>query len=274
MFGGGGHADALGPEREERVGREKTCDRELVVRFLQEASAARPQVLHPLLGRPVPDRSRPPRRHHQHAGERTKLVVDRRAAFLVILERKAVLLEPAVAGGEVADPLVQPGQEVGLDEVERRANVANRFERGACGDGNVGGFDQPLRGLLPRPLRVLGVRLESHIEDGRRAVVEGQDLGQGNLPARRDRLDPPRGLRVQARPLGARQRAVGDLLDEDVAERIPVALGRANEVAVGEVLAQLEDMLVEPRLQSPHPTRAESAAEHAAQLEDAPLADR
>ncbi len=117
-FGGGRLTNALGPEREERVGGEKTCDRVPVVRLLQEASAAGPQVLHPLLGRPVPDRSRPARRHHEHAGQRAELVVDRRAAFLVLLQRQAVLLESAVARGHVADPLVQSRQQVRLDEVE------------------------------------------------------------------------------------------------------------------------------------------------------------
>src|SRR5204862_5995931 len=115
---------------------------------------------------------------------------------------------------------------------------------------------------------------QRRVQDRRLAVVEGQDLGQSRLTLAGDRLAPARRLRMQPRPLGARQRAVGDLLDEDVAEGVAVALGRTDEVAVDEPLAQLADARRLADFQGGDAGGPEGAAEDASELEDPSLLGR
>src|SRR5206468_10385981 len=115
------------------------------------------------------------------------------------------------------DALVQAWQQPLLDEVKRRADVADGLGSRRRGYRDVGGPEQPLRRLVARELRLLAGRFQRGVKDSCLPVVEGEDLGQGRLTLAGDRLAPARRLRVEPRPLGARQRAVRDLLDEDVA---------------------------------------------------------
>ena len=101
--------------------------------------------------------------------------------------------------------------------------------------------------------------------------MEGQDLGHRVLALGGIRLAPPCRLAVQPGALRSRQGAVRDLLDEDVAEVVAVALRGPDEVAVDQVLAQrLHARRVTP-FEGRHARGAERAAEYAAQLEQSSL---
>src|SRR5437773_2474718 len=113
----------------------------------------------------------------------------------------------------IAHGFVEARHPFRLDEVERRPDVPHRFWRGARGHGDVRRLEQPLGGPLADSLRGLAGRLQRRVEDGRLAVVEGQDLGQRVLALTRDLFAPARSLGVQPGALCPRQRAVGHLLD-------------------------------------------------------------
>ena len=76
-------------------------------------------------------------------------------------------------------------------------------------DGAVSGLSQCARGSLPQSLRAVLERADVVVRKEIRKVLAA--LGQ--------LLDPLRGAPVLLRPLRARNLAVGDVADEDVAER-------------------------------------------------------
>ena len=152
--------------------------------------------------------------------------------------------------------------------------MTHSFRSRARGGRHVRRLEQPFACLLSRLLRRFSVRLERRVQDCRLAVMKREDLGQGHLALAGGRLAPPRGRGVQARSFGARQRPVGDLLDEDVAEGEAVALGWADEIAVDQVFAQRRDLRRLAKLQRGDAGRAERASEDAAELEHAPLFGR
>src|SRR5207247_2870599 len=130
---------------------------------------------------------------------------------------------------------------------------------------------QPPGRLVADRARGVAGRFERGVEDGGFSVVERQDLGQRVLTLARVLLAPACGLRMQPGPLAPRQRAVGHLLDEDVAEVVAVALRGADEVAVDQVLAQRLHARRVALLEGGDAGGPERAPEDAAQLQEAPL---
>ena len=211
-------AYALDPEREERVGGQEPPDRMWIRCTREQLAPFRAQLGHPFLRGPVADGSGPSRGDHQHPGQRPEPIVNRRVGGLVVLERHPVFLQAGVSGRQVADPLVQAWQQAAVDEVERGPEVPHGFRRGRRRHCHIGCPDEPPGGLAADLRRRLGLRFDRGVQHGSLAIVKSEDLGEGGFALARRRLAPTRRLRMQPRALGPRKRAVGDLLDQDVAK--------------------------------------------------------
>ena len=164
---------------------------------------------------------------------------------------------------------MESGQASLVDEVKRRPDVAERLGSRSGGDRHIRRLEQPFRSLVSDLLCVVSSRLEGRVEHRGFVVMERQDLGQRLFALAGDRLAPSCGLSMKARALNSRQGAVGDLLDEDVAERVAVAFGGSNEVAIDQVLAKMVDLRRLAKLQRRHARRAKRPTEDAAQLQHA-----
>ena len=238
-----------------------------VARVGQPAEAARDERLDLAeLGLPC-DRCEPAAHHEQLLREVVEQEVDAAALRLARRPRRVERRHRRVAGVvDEAEARIQVGMLAQWGELERGAEMGGRFGHAARTLGDVRGAAQPCDGAAGD----VGVRLaHRRRQAGRLAVVERDELGELVLAARRLLLEPAARGRVVPRPLGARQRAIRDVADEDVAERQLAAGAGAEQVAVHEPIDRGVELPRKPGLERRHRGRGEAAAEHRAELEDA-----
>ena len=158
----------------------------------------------------------------------------------------------------------------------RSGGVTVNAERKCCSASSVApaakaasaARSQPQLGLFPQ----VGGRpfAERLGERDRLTEVVGDQLGQDFLATLGSFGEPAPGSGMELRPLGARQSLVGDLADQDVAERVAVGARWSDEIAIQQGLDGFLDLALEGWVDSRHACRPECPTKDGSHLQHAP----
>ena len=139
---------------------------------------------------------------------------------------------------EFAQPFVQPGQLAGRGKIERRAQMSYGLWGGCRGEGDVCGQVQPLHRLGAQAGGLRRIRRRRCREVRGFPKVEGDHLGDRDRAPFAAGFEPIPGRSVEAHTLGARERLVGNLADQDVPERKTVSVRGPDQVSVSRLVEQ------------------------------------